>query len=247
MELPDRYFLELEFAARIAKLSKRQRAELEGLLGDSPDLRNVPEETWQRWEQENRDQFLTILLLIAASSAEFHGSDPGDEIIATTLTGWADQRSKEVASDISMTTRNRLTEFFAEIERARLDRPLGPLPGDDDVDPTDPDEIWKRLDEEIESLYGEKRADSIAKNETTAAQTIGGEIGIEATVGLSPDDVWLNHPELSQAGPCQICAPLHNQSRSMWGRFFPDGPPGPHPGCVCSIQYANVGKELAAQ
>lgn len=248
MELPNRSQLEATFAARVAKLSKKQRAELEELLGDPPDYLNVPPEKWKEWEDDNHEELLLLLLLIASASAELHGATPGASDVVLAVTGWATQRSQETAREISETTQRRLVKLLDEVREQQIEQEAAELTGES----TSPEEtiteetIQEQLDELLDSLFGKKRAEAIAVNETTAAQHAGGEIGIEATVGISQDDVWRVHPGDSATGPCQTCLPLEGKPRSYWARFFPKGPPSPHPQCCCSVEYANQLKEVAA-
>lgn len=258
MELPNRSQLEATFAARVARLSKKQRAELEELLGDPPDYLNVPPEKWKEWEDDNHEELLLLLLLIASASAELHGAPPGASDVVLAVTGWATQRSQETAREISETTQRRLVKFLDEIRDQQIEQEAAELAGDamtgesatESGSATEEaiteETIQEQLDELLDSLFGKKRAEAIAVNETTAAQHAGGEIGIEATVGISQDDIWRVHPGDSATGPCQTCLPLEGKPRSYWARFFPKGPPSPHPQCCCSVEYANQLKEVAA-
>lgn len=249
MELPDRDSIEADFAARIRKLTARQRRELEDWIHATvpPDIANVPEWQWQKWEEESNDELLLILLLIAAASAELHGSVPGDDAVATALTGWATEHAAEVSASMARTTRERITATFEDIAERRAAADFTLLELDEAgrvIDSPASRDFAAELDEAFESLFGDKRAESVAVTETTAAQSAGGEVGVEMTVGKSRDDRWFT---VNDAKVCPICTPLHQQPRSYWARFFPQGPPGPHPGCRCWIEYVNVGKELVTQ
>lgn len=257
MELPDRQSIEADFAARIAKLSARQRRELESWLNltTPPDINNVPAWQWEKWEDDSREELLLILLLIGAASAELHGTIPGDRDVATALTGWAEEHAAEVARSMAETTREKIEAVFAaaaeedaaaafDIFEFTDDQPQSDFPSPEEAAARRSQRLRDELDDAFDSIFGDKRAENVAVTETTTAQSAGGEIGVGMTVGTSPDDTWFT---VNDGKVCPICTPLHKTPRSYWARFFPAGPPGPHARCRCWIEYANVGKELVSQ
>jgi hypothetical protein len=108
------------------------------------------------------------------------------------------------------------------------------------------EEIAKQLAQELAKTLGPDRAASYAINETTAAQSAGGDAGVQATIGISLDDLWINRPDKSSSGPCPVCKPLHLVPRRDWPVDYFDGPgPWVHVNCVCVVQYANMRRKPA--
>lgn len=89
------------------------------------------------------------------------------------------------------------------------------------------------VDGDLESIFGRKRMDGIATNETTQAQFVGGDNLIRASIGVSQKDRWFTRADRHV---CPICSPLHRTLRDVWEREFPTGPPA-HPICRCWIEY----------
>lgn len=239
-ELTFRTDLETEFAARIAKLSAKQRQELVFLMGEPPDLLNVPPEKWKEWEEENRDDYFLMLLLIASASAELHGAIPGASDVVLAITGWATQRSQELAGEVMRTTQERLAVALDEMEQEAIEEALASQAGEA-VEATDFEE---KLEKVLDTLFGEQRAEAIAITETTVAQHAGAEIGIGSTVGTSQDDIWKTEDDKKV---CPTCSPLNGKPRSYWERFFPKGPGSTHTRCRCWIEYANQEQEAVTQ
>lgn len=232
MELPDRYALEAQFAAKLARLTTRQRVRLRALMGSPPNPKNVPPAFWDEVRREMEDEAAVALYLLFLSSATFHAEaaegkkEPG--LVAGSFDNaaqsWGRNRAATLATSYAATARDVFAETMAALKQQqeagqRVTR--------------------QQFEDELTKIFGPAKAEQIARTETTAAQSAGGEAGVESTVGVSAADVWLNHPELSRSGPCPTCKPLHNTTRVQWARQFPAGPPC-HLNCVCSIKYSNV-------
>ncbi len=211
MELPDRLSIEQSFATRLLGLSTKQRNRIIALAGFPPDLSKVPDEEWRRIERENQEKLAAILLLIWLASAELHGADVSRGRIWLMGHEWAQQHSITLASQINETTRTLLGRALAtgqEITKA----------------------AWAAV---LDVVFGEDRAERIAITETTAAQTNASE----AVVPHDANDIWrtsLIYPERV----CKICKPWDGKPRSQWELVFPEGPPQPHVGCNCFVDYA---------
>lgn len=214
-ELPNRHQLQAAFAAKVARLTSSQRHKLEKHLGFPPDIARVPETFWVESQKELNEQLAAVLLLLFIASAEHHGWDAADRMGLD----FATQHAQQVSVLFTGTTRDRLAGA------ARGWRP--DLPRHD-------------FQRDLVSILGPERAEALAVNETTVAQTRGGEAAIIATVGISDEDEWKTNPHLSQTGPCPICKPLDGTPRTVWALKFPDGPPAPHIGCVCEILYKEL-------
>lgn len=233
MELSNRFELESAFARRLSRLSSKHRRELIELMGYPPDPANVPEEFWQRVEKEENDTVAAILLLLMMQSAEMHfGSLPDYAQAGRSVDAFipqveqaANQRAADFSREYIATGRDKFERFAGDIKN-RYD--IG-------------GQVYKQdVADAAADIFGPARDARIANNELTRARVFGGEIVIGGTVGISSADIWRNRPALSKSGPCPICKPLDGTPRSYWARFFPNGPPDPHPGCVCEIEYANA-------
>lgn len=248
-ELDNRDDLEADFALRISRLTTKQRKEFESLLGFPPDPNNVPQEFWDRVQQEFEDNMLTILLLIAASSYSQHGGplvqpdepsfDQAVGKLLQTITGTKEPPAippsplVQWARDVSSQTAQGFVDHSQEMLRTAAD---------DWTNPETPDPTNRDVRDTALKIFGPDRASRIAVNETTRAQHVGSEEAVAATVGVSPEDRWFTR---NDRRVCPICTPLHDTPRSYWGRFF-GGPPDPHPLCRCYIVYANEPAEAVA-
>ncbi len=228
MELPNRTSHERAYIKRLSRLNQRHKRELRQLLGSPPDPSRVPMSFWEKVEREQMEENLLMMYLIFIASASFHafgtespaGRD-ADELQSAAET-YAAGRAAAVARSYAETGRDRLETLQRDIDGRVTPIAIG------------------QLEVALDKILGPARAEAVGTSETTAAQTAGGEAGIEATVGIDQADLWINHPELSRTGPCPICEPLHMLPRSVWESSFPEGPgPSVHPGCVCTIRYAN--------
>lgn len=219
MELPDRDEYEATVEKRIGRLAKRHRKELLAHMGRPPDMANVPAAFWEEVRDEMEAEMAVALLLIFLASATFHGApEKASEAFARTWAGGHARTSADLWAQTALQRAGILGRDMRQMEKS----------------PT-----LKWVNERLESIFGETRVHSLAVNETTIAQTEGGEYGMRETAGISPDDKWRTNPQLSRTGPCPICAPLNGTRRPVWSRQFPSGPPA-HPMCVCDIIYVNL-------
>lgn len=217
MELVDRARIETAYGKRFTSLAERHRRELDRLLGNPPDAANVPVSFWEKVQRETEEETLALLLFIFIASATQHGLT--DRNKAQDIgTSFALGRAAQVARSYAETSYERAANNFPS-----------PSPGDE------PMPAGKR-NEALGKVFSPERADGVVVNETTAAQTAGGEAAVDATTGLANNDTWYT---ANDNRVCEICGPLHGKLRADWSRFFPSGPPA-HPACRCWIVYANA-------
>ncbi|MCA8999108.1 MAG: hypothetical protein KDA80_19055 [Planctomycetaceae bacterium] len=220
MELKNRNDIESRFMAKMNKLSSKHRRELINLMGNPPDIRNVPTDFWQRVEQEEREQLAAFLMIIMMGNAEAHGM--GTDSARMMADAHSVRRAAEIARDYA---RNSYAKALM-IQRQNSDRLGGPItlsPGG--------------LRSELEKVFGPTRDEALVATETTRASVEGAENAMRTAGMVSQDDEWETRPWMTQTGPCPICEPLDGLPRSVWGRVHPKGPPI-HPRCACAIQYA---------
>lgn len=233
-ELLNRDELESDFAKKFGRAARRHMFEFRELLGDPPDITNVPEDFFTMCRRENEHDLYLILFLIFSASAEQHGWTGPDMRLAAF--GFANERAKEVADAWDASTRRM---FGEKLDRAReqAKKPAIDIPGHREENRfiETPGQIpQEQVDEILDSLYGPKRVHQWVVDETTRARHEGAESAIESTVGLSDEDVWVTEDDSSV---CPTCRPLNDKPRSYWSRFFPEGPPTPHSFCRCYIRY----------
>lgn len=224
MDLPERASHEERLTGIMQALNDQWKEELLLYLGNPPDIDNVPAEFWDRVEQEQRDAALVALLLIYLHSARVHSqrflsTEPQSERlkietrIAQDGKLWAFDKASNLAADFRSNSRDWLvtksSDWFGK--------------------PVTPDELRA----EIDPIFGDSRAENIGVTETTSAITAGATAGVENTVGLSDDDLWITENDSSV---CPICSPLHKTRRPVWSAKFPNGP-GAHPRCRCYLQF----------
>lgn len=233
MELPNRSTLEGELSGRLSSLTRKDQQELRRLIGYPPDFSKVPDSFFEKAREEMEATLVAALFLIFIQAADFHSPDWFDA--AGELGPAGEEWSRRRAGDAGDRYARRGRDGFDRMRRR--------------WEPVDPDQITKDdLAEELENVFGASTAERIAATELTAAQTAGGDAAVEATTGLSDDDVWTNHPELTRSGPCENCEALNGVRRAEWGtialpsepQFDPaDGPPL-HDGCACTVEHESA-------
>ena len=241
-ELANRDKLEADFAKKFGAVARAHLHEFREYLGTPPSLDNVPQSFMDRMEKETENNLYPILFWIFGASAADHGWATADAGLAAY--GYASGQSTSFARYWVQSIWDRTR---AGLEKLRNK----PGPTEETVDEAresnariqqhEEGEIEDEdLDDLLEKLFGPKRIEGVAVNETTRARHAGGEAGVEATVGLSDEDEWACRPHASATGPCEICESLDGAPRSVWSIQFPGGPPEPHSYCVCVICYLNA-------
>jgi hypothetical protein len=235
--------LEADFAAGLAKLSERHRRELAKLLGDPPDIANVPDEFWRRVEREAEATAAVTMLLIFLAAADEHGFT-GDAA-AVAGQGYVVNRAAFFGASWAETSRSILATAS---DRWRMQRRRGLdeiAPGTDGatagggVAGIDPAEI----DDVLLSIFGPDRVANAAVTETTAAEYGGGNVAAEAS-GKVFVRIWQHggfRPRRHAGAahdPCTQCTPLLGLSEAEWTLIHPDlaGPPL-HPNCDCFCEF----------
>lgn len=257
-EIPNRDSLEADFARKFGRDARVHMHEFRELLGNPPDLANVPPEFWERMERESeRDVYPFLLLIFTTGAAMYHWRGAIANLAGF---GFASERSRTFGQQWVESTRSKLeaaqqaisdaiqqgeqAERFADFAghepasqqtippggRTRRPVPVRPIEPDEDPVEFARDE-WRRI---LDELFGVNRILQNVEDLTTEARHAGQESAVEATTGLSPDDLWIN----TGSNVCPICVSLNEKPRSFWSRFFPKGPPTPHSRCKCLVRYA---------
>lgn len=209
-----------ELERKLARIiSKNQRAELEKLLnmlGDPPNIYNVP---YSFWENELKELSKTIeptlMEIFTQQAAALYdditiGIDWG--LINTTAANWARKHTEEVLRGISKNTFDGLNNIIPQFY----------------------EQGWTLADLQkalIEGLYSPRRAEMIAITETTRAAVEGERALVELLKqesGIEMIPIWkTSNDELV----CPLCGPRANKP-------ITDGIYPPlHPRCRCWTVY----------
>lgn len=231
MEILNRDKHEAEIRKAFRSLYGKYREEFLRLLGDPPDLANVPESFWERFRRDQEAALVLLMVVIGSLSYRQHGLS--DELALRSAENMAAGRAPGLARRVQANKRQQIAQMWARLQEQIDARPA-----------TTPEERRrnKRIREELTKYFAPEHADGLVETETTAASVRGGE-GAMAAMGLLSDlDEWETRPHLSATGPCPLCEPLDGTPRSHWQKFAPSGPPL-HPRCVCTLRYfhANEG------
>lgn len=258
MELPDRDKREAAFAAELAKVMSRHRAELKELLGDPPNPDNVPQEFWDRVERETRGEMVMPMFVAWMDAAVLHGmerdlamrqaqeyaigksfqvsrqmTETGKRYVRDAFSRAQADRDAEIAKH-DAETKTLIDQALADGEQAKADKFRQEaelkLPAGDLLTKGDVIDLTTKV-------FGPKRAAGAAENETVRAQNSG----IKGFVMSSPKRLvaYWRHSELREPGhsgadinPCDICTPMEGKPWTEWGGLFPGEA---HPSCDCTL------------
>lgn len=220
-DLAHRTELEQRVERAMHGLTGKQRKKLAELLGDPPDVANVPESFWNDVYEDRIASLMGVLLLAWVVGARQHGADD-KQSTAAAAEQYARRRAAEVARQYVENSKEALRKKGADW-RARTANPDEPSPSKADAR------------QAAEDIFAPSRDENLAVTETTAAGQDGSEWGVGQSGGVSQEDEWRTEKD---ARVCPICSPLESRPRSEWGAKFPKGPPA-HPRCRCFVAYVN--------
>jgi hypothetical protein len=85
--------------------------------------------------------------------------------------------------------------------------------------------------------FGKDRIKNIAITEVTLAHQTGEDIAWRwlKKAGVKLEGIWR-----CESNPCKHCKRMNGKKSKYWRRFFPAGPPSPHPSCQCWIEHIRV-------
>jgi hypothetical protein len=217
-DLPDRDEWERRLARANGRLGRQAFDELMELLGDPPDLSNVPPAFWQTLQEKQTLAVVPVLREVYMISAEqMLGATPVGvdwAIVNRHAIEWANRYGFELVQGITETTRQTLADavgnFFSQGQT------LGDLRG------------------ALEPAFGTVRADLIASTEITRA-AVQGELDLVQELdaqGIRMAAVWQTSED---EAVCPICGPLQGTTEDVWGL-----PPPAHPRCRCWLNHELV-------
>lgn len=225
-DLPNRQDEEAALAALLLVQFEEFQDEALGLLGDPPDMANLPVGYFDRIAQSIKatllDQLTGLHVEAAERMAEAFDMAWDAARAAKEAAAWAEQRATELATDFA----KRIYEQISEaLQRFR--------------EQENSDAAAAGLGVMLATIFSEERAEGIAVTETTGAVSEG-EIAearrMERELGVKIVAEWVTERD---ARVCPICTPLDGQPEEDWREQFPSGPPA-HPRCRCYLTW-NVG------
>lgn len=194
-DIPNRFDLEAQLAAALARVQSEQRRELEPLLGDPPDPSRVSAVVWQKHQDETAAAIVILLLAAFEESAARMFTAAGVEFDPGRLRAAAEQWAAAYASRLSaQIIANTMTGVGGT---AGLVAVLGPA--------------------RAEGIA----ITEITKAATTAERAAAGVLvagGMTAKIVA----VWKTSED---AAVCKICSPLNDQPEDVWSLQVPSGPP----------------------
>ncbi len=221
-DVPNRDDLEKELARKLGRLNRVHMARLLELLGDPPDMLNVPPEFWEEAGEELAAVIRPFAADVYLAAAQRLLDDPTMGVIGVEwglvnqrAAEWARQYSFDLVTGINDTSRAAIREavenFFAQQQT------IG--------------ELRKKLGE----IYSPVRAEMIATTEVTRAAAQG-ELEFQnqlSALGVQTRQVWQTNID---ERVCPICQPRH---RKPQGEGWTDPPPA-HVRCRCWLNLEFV-------
>ena len=215
-DLENRDELEKQLARKLGKLQRAQLARLLELLGDPPNINNVPPEFWTEAGEELTRVVLPFSERLYLEAAEQMlasvpiGVDWG--LINEAASNWARTYAYDLIKGINENTKKAVqTAISTFFERGQT---MG------------------ELRDRLSRIYSPVRAEMIAQTEVTRA-AVQGELSIVrelAKQGIQMVTIWqTSNDEIV----CPICGPRHDKKK---GDGWNDPPPA-HPRCRCWVNH----------
>lgn len=209
-------------------LGTSMRSQLENLMdaiGDPPDLSRLSEAFWLDAGKEMAVTIMPILkdayIAQAESFVDEQGIDVDWALINIDAEQWARSYSFDMVSGLNDTSKTALQGLISDYFTNGM--------------------TIDELTNALSTYFGATRAEMIAVTEVTRASVQGElaaaeeirKMNAELGIGLTLEPIWnTNNDELV----CPICGPLNQTKKDVWGKEFPDGPPG-HPNCRCWLNH----------
>jgi hypothetical protein len=217
-DLLNRDALERELAREIGKVQARQVGKMLELMGDPPNMANVPATFWDEAGEELRrvlSRFLNRVYLQRASQLMERTTIGVDwALINERAATWASRYSFDLVGGIDKTSRELLQGSINRYFRDGLTR--------------------EELEAGLRGAFGEVRAEMIAVTEITRAASAGehelADQIMQDNQSIEMVAIWqTNEDELV----CEICGPNNDKER---GKGWQDDPPA-HPRCRCWLNH----------
>lgn len=214
-ELTDRRRFEAEMERRLGKIWDAQRREVMRLLGDPPNINNVPESYWNNGGKAIRKAISSVLedvyLAQSLALAEQVNLQVDWMMVNQNAINWASRYAMQLSSDLNKRTRDMVTELVQ-----------GYFQNGWTID---------ELAERIARFYDPIRARTVAITETTNAAVqsqIQTANDISRIYGVQFKEVW-RVSEYDRV--CEVCSPKDGKLTSEVGY------PPEHINCACYVEY----------
>lgn len=211
-DLRDRMTKEADFAAKLSRLTSRQKREARELLGNPPRPDRITEDDWKRWEDQRRGLLIVLLLLLADDSATQHSREINDKFGGDGLADfstearkaadqWATKHGREVAAEQIKNAR----EYYADLINRWREFPDGVPP--------------EEFERGLVNLFGPANDERTAATETTAANSAGVRAarGAATKAGVRTRVTWWTEDD---DRVCAVCGPLHGQPQEDWAEII---------------------------
>ena len=196
-DIPNRDELERTLAKKLAGLNRKQMGRLLELMGDPPNLANVPQEFWDKAGEELADVVVPfserVYLEGAQRMLESVPVGVSWDLVNEGAASWARDYGGRLVKDISTTTRrsvgNAVANFYEQGQT------MGELGGS-----------MTEFRDRLGNVFGPQRAEMIAVTEVTRAAAEG-ERALEKEVakeGIILVEIWQT---ANDDLVCQICGP----------------------------------------
>lgn len=214
-DVPNRAELERKLARVIGRDMRSELDKLMELLGDPPNIMNVPHEYWQNGWRSLQKDVEPILMDVFLGQAEGIMRDIGIgvdwAVVNTIASNWSKQHSESVLKRMFEKTYEGINQTIPEFYEHGLN--LGEL---------------KQL---LDDWYSPVRAEMIAITETTRAAVEGERAlveELEKESGIHMIPYWMTN---NDEKVCPTCGPKDNKEITD-GVFPPE-----HPNCRCWVVY----------
>lgn len=214
-DVPNRAELERKLARVIGRDMRSELDKLMELLGDPPDIMNVPHEYWQNGWRGLQKDVEPILIDVFLGQAEGIMRDVGIgvdwAVVNTIASTWSKQHSESVLKRMFDKTYEGINQTIPEFYEQGLN--LG------------------ELKQRLERWYSPVRAEMIAITETTRAAVEGERAlveELEKQSGIHMIPYWMTNRDETV---CPTCGPKDNKE-IVDGVFPPE-----HPNCRCWVVY----------
>ena len=228
-ELANREEFEIQLAGELGKVFGGKRAELQSLLGQPPNVDNVPITFWDEMQQAIEDEIMALAILVMLSTAKIHGFTLATFVVSLIAADMARQDSQAFVS-------NAREKLHSQGSRWSLLRSQGKDITQQDIADTTIRIIGPRAAENL-------AVTEVSHAQSNSAQEIVRRMRIE---GRQIVMVWkhtgIRPPRHSRASndPCPICSPRENGDEKDWLGLKPGFA---HPHCDCFIEIMEIGAD----
>ncbi len=242
-DIENRTKREQQVARMVGRAIGKSRDNLLAALGSPPNVANVPDQVWETLEADVEAELkratAIVMLLGVRGMGESFDFRPDPERSAVLIDRAASRRAASSASSIVDTFRDRVETAATVARDTMVERQSQVAAGE--IPPSRWPQMERAIVAELDVEIGRKartQAEAVGVSEVTAAHTEGEQIGRKQLEKQTEQVVvarWNCEP-----GACDECRALDGSWEHQWPDKYRDGPPSPHPGCRCWLNYELV-------